>query len=123
MSKKRKQEYHQTSINNEVFYTHRLIWEAANGAIPDDMVIDHIDRDKRNNTLSNLRLVTRTDNQVNSNKSWGKWMRGVTMVNGIYKSQIQVKGKTINIGRFKCETAAHLAYLKARNEYYPGICV
>ena len=41
---------------------HRLVWETFNGDIPDDLTIDHIDTNKKNNSLANLRLLTRSKN-------------------------------------------------------------
>lgn len=41
---------------------HRLVWEAFNGEIPSGMEIDHINTNKQDNSLSNLRLVTHKDN-------------------------------------------------------------
>ena len=46
----------------KVFYLHRLIWEAFNGEIPDGMEIDHSDTDKANCELSNLLLVSHSQN-------------------------------------------------------------
>lgn len=39
-------------------FEHCVVWENANGVIPDGMQIHHIDHDKTNNDLSNLQLVT-----------------------------------------------------------------
>jgi len=39
-------------------YAHVIIKESFHGKTPDNMVIDHIDRIKDHNTLSNLRFVT-----------------------------------------------------------------
>lgn len=44
---------------------HRIIWTMHFGAIPEGLQIDHIDRDKSNNTLENLRLVTAAGNKQN----------------------------------------------------------
>jgi hypothetical protein len=52
-----------------------------NGPIPDGMFIDHFDQDRQNNKISNLRLVTRSEN--NSNK--GKYDNNTSGVNGVYK--------------------------------------
>ena len=41
---------------------HRVIWETFNGDIPKGMTIDHIDFDKTNNDISNLRLLSLEDN-------------------------------------------------------------
>ncbi len=44
---------------------HQVVWLAAGREIPDGLVLDHRDRDKTNNALSNLRLVTQADNAAN----------------------------------------------------------
>lgn len=39
-------------------WTHRMIWENANGAVPDGMVVAHLDGDSSNNKLENLEVMT-----------------------------------------------------------------
>ena len=46
---------------------HRLVWETFNGEIPVGYEIDHIDGNKQNNALSNLRCVTHIENLANPN--------------------------------------------------------
>lgn len=43
----------------------RIIWQVLRGEIPEGMVIDHIDGNRTNNFISNLRLVTRYGNMRN----------------------------------------------------------
>lgn len=42
---------------------HRLIWEAANGPIPDGMEINHINGVRHDNRLANLEAVSPSENQ------------------------------------------------------------
>lgn len=44
---------------------HRLVWETFNGKIPTNMEIDHINRDKTDNRLCNLRCVSHVQNMKN----------------------------------------------------------
>lgn len=48
-------------------YLHRLLWEAFFGEIPKGMEVDHIDGDRTNFRLDNLRLVSHTQNCNNPN--------------------------------------------------------
>lgn len=57
--------YYQVRVNGRLTLVHRVIWEMSNGRIPDGMFIDHIDQDKLNNKLYNLRLVTKAGNNQN----------------------------------------------------------
>ena len=53
------------------FKIHWLVWEAFVGPRPkkgSGFVIDHIDRNPMNNCLSNLRMVSLSENQFNSNR-------------------------------------------------------
>lgn len=45
---------------------HRVVYETFVGPIPERKVIDHIDGDRANNSLSNLRLVTQSENMYNA---------------------------------------------------------
>ena len=43
---------------------HRLVYEAFVGKIGKDLEIDHIDGDKHNNDITNLRMVNRSENML-----------------------------------------------------------
>lgn len=57
--------YAQVKIKHKLSLCHRVIWELHFGEIPKGLFIDHIDGDKFNNTLSNLRVTTRQGNARN----------------------------------------------------------
>lgn len=44
------------------FKIHRLVWQSLKGEIPTDLEINHIDEVKTNNSIENLELVTRKEN-------------------------------------------------------------
>lgn len=44
------------------YYVHRLVWEAFNGTVPIGYEVNHIDENKLNAKLSNLNLLTRSEN-------------------------------------------------------------
>ena len=66
--------YHVQFRNNgrhKNYYVHRLVYMAHFGIIPDDMMIDHIDRNPLNNDINNLRLSSRSLNCRNINHRRG----------------------------------------------------
>jgi len=74
--------YYQVGLSNSGRYywkqVSRVVWEAFNGPIKSGYVVDHIDHDKLNNNLNNLRACTIIQNVRNSTKSGvhkesGKW--------------------------------------------------
>jgi len=56
--------YLETSINGQRWLVHRLVWFLVNGNEP--AMIDHIDGDKLNNSIDNLRVCTPTQSSGNT---------------------------------------------------------
>ena len=84
--------------------------------------VDHIDRNKSNNCVSNLRWVTHKQNMVNKTSfpNCSSQYKGVTLHNGKWETQIKVDGNSKYIGRFENEIDAAEAYNNAVDKYYPG---
>ena len=59
------QGYYMTQLNKVRFKNHRYIWELFNGPIPEGFQIDHIDGNRSNNRLENLRVVSPSENSRN----------------------------------------------------------
>ncbi len=57
--------YRNGTVENNVFLAHRVIWAMIHGEWPDGQV-DHIDGNRQNNRLDNLRVVTNQENARNS---------------------------------------------------------
>lgn len=57
--------YRHIEIGKRKFLTHRVIWALVHGVWPEGC-IDHIDHNRMNNKISNLRVVTRSQNNRNS---------------------------------------------------------
>lgn len=54
------------------YYVHRLIWETFNGNIPEGYEIDHINTNRSDNRLENLRIANHKEN-CNNSKSIEKY--------------------------------------------------
>ena len=109
--------YRQVFINGRRYMAHRLAWMYVYGAWPDKQ-IDHINRDKDDNRISNLREVDNKQNQENvglrtDNRSG---YRGVSVSrNGTFRADIKLDGKTVHLGSFKTTEEAALARMKAES--------
>jgi len=94
---------------------HRLIAQAYLKDYSNDLQVDHINGDRINNKLENLRMVTQQKNQWNQTKAKGyTWNKNA----GKWQAQIKVNGKVKNLGLFDTEQEAHDAYLKAKQIYH-----
>jgi hypothetical protein len=98
--------------NGKEYRAHRIIWSLHNGEIPEGMLIDHIDGNKQNNKIDNLRLATRTQNNNNSiGRSVRGYPKGVQPTSsGKYRARIMQNGKQICIGTYDTVEEAKFSY-------------
>ena len=106
-----------STVGNKQLKLHRFVFGDTN------MMIDHIDRDKLNNTKSNLRECTASQNSQNVVKSGRKPVGGFKGVNyqrkqGTWRARICVNGDYIYLGTFKDFEDAKRARIEAENKYF-----
>lgn len=107
--------YAVVTYRNSQYKIHRLVYAYHTGKWP--KVLDHINRNKLDNRLANLREVSHADNSANVTKSFGKSkFRGVSFLNGRPRAFIQRKGRREFLGYFSSEKDASIAYEKRREE-------
>lgn len=104
-----------------VTYLHcRLVWVWVVGQDPGALEIDHIDGDRSNDRISNLRLATRQQQQWNTDRSCRNTSgcKGVSFYRrlGLWRADIRVGGRQRCLGYFKEKTDALAAYDLAATE-------
>lgn len=87
--------------------------------------IDHIDGNKANNAIANLRVVsnrTNSENRYRANANNFAGLLGVRIHRrtGRFEARIVVAGKLIYLGLHDTPAIAHAAYVKAKREYHQG---
>tara|TARA_R110002167_G_C12282805_1_gene615299 strand:+ start:69 stop:593 length:525 start_codon:yes stop_codon:yes gene_type:complete len=79
------------------------------------LVCDHKDRDRQNNDLSNLRVVTKRENSQNTCNSKNLIGASKRPTSDRWASAIQINGKTRHIGDFDTAEEASTAYFAMAN--------
>lgn len=104
------------SVTGCKVYAHRVAWMHYHGEIPPEgMLIDHINGDKTDNRISNLRLVTRQQNIHNKpGRGGASQYKGVQWNKTARKwyATIRHEGKTRHLGMFDSEEEAAARYIK-----------
>ena len=93
---------------------HKLVAITFIGPRPEGLVIDHIDNNKTNNRIDNLRYVSQRENTTKDLKPGTSKFVGVTRSGSNWIARIKVNGKSVNLGSFTNEEDASKAYQKAK---------
>ena len=113
--------YRNIKVDGRNYCAHRLAWLHYYGECPKGP-LDHKDRNRANNTISNLRECAPGEIQQNSTRSLGS-----SKYQGVYwnkrankwHAQISVNKKIIYLGVFDDELEAANAYREAKEKYHP----
>lgn len=109
----------QVSFKRTKFLSHRVIWLLIFGYWPNE--IDHIDHDPSNNRLTNLREVTRKEQQRNHKKRVDN-TSGATGVSyhkqsSRWRAYLHEDGKMVSLGLYSNKEDAALARKNAEIKY------
>lgn len=100
------------TIDYVTYKAHRVAWAYAYGEWP-ALDIDHIDGERGNNSIKNLRLATNRQNQANRKSTSGKSIYKGVCFHKMHKkwmAQLKNNGETEFIGYFDSQEEAALAY-------------
>lgn len=116
-------DYRIIGILGGMYYEHRLVWLLHNGSWPNGDT-DHINHDKQDNRIENLRDVSHSENIQNQIYARADNKLGVAGVcfhkaSGKFCAQIGLKGKKVYLGVFDTAQEASDAYRAAKKHYHP----
>lgn len=94
------------SIDGKRYRLHRVVFFFFNGYFPE--IVDHMDGDKLNNRISNLRQADSSQNNCNAKigKNNTSGIKGVSFSKGYWLAQIMKDGKRIHLYSGKCKDEA-----------------
>lgn len=111
----------------ETYLAHRIAWLLVNGTWP-KYHIDHIDGDKTNNAIRNLRDIQHVYNAQNVKSARGCSKTGLlgawpSTSSCRFVSQIMANGTRKHIGTFDSAEDAHQAYLIEKRRLHDGCTI
>lgn len=112
--------YWQIKIKGKVHKAHRLAWIFVHGSMPD--MIDHINGNRSDNRMINLRVCDRFSNMWNMKRSSrnSSGVKGVSWSNQLskWKAQLTIKKHCLHLGYFEDLELASLVVSEARDKFH-----
>jgi len=105
-------------VNNKKYTSSRMAWLYMTGSIP--QFVDHINRDPCDDRFSNLRAVTRQQNNANTTlrKDNTSGYKGVHKQGTKFVAQMRVGNTKISLGTHATAKLAAKAYKVATDEWF-----
>jgi hypothetical protein len=104
-------------VDGVYFKVHRVIWKMVTGREP-PAVLDHENRNSKDNAWANLRRSTKSQNCANSRARSNHAKGAYPVDRGKWMATITVRGQRLYLGRFPTEEAAHTAYCEAGRKHF-----
>ena len=112
-------EYIIVRVDMHLIKGHRLAWFMTHGSWPENEV-DHVNGDKTDNRIENLRKATRSENMRNCgmkrNNTSG--FKGCRLREKGWQARITLQGKQHHLGFFKTAAEASAAYEEAAKKLH-----
>lgn len=117
--------YWMIHVDGRMHLSHRLAWLHVTGKWPTGQ-IDHINGDRGDNRIANLRDVPQSTNQQNQRRAHAtsqSGVLGVSKVGNWFKARIRENGQLKNLGKFGSAEDAHAAYLARKRQIHAGCTI
>ena len=101
--------YRKIGYKYKTYLAHRIVWEFHKGCISKNLVIDHINGNRIDNRIENLRLVSQSVNAKNTYKHRSGKIIGICKV----KNKWRV---TLNFGTFDSEEEAKMKVIEIQDK-------
>ena len=113
--------YRAISLGNHIYRAQSVAWLYVYGEWPPEL-LDHINGERDDNRISNLRLCTHAQNMRNRRKPTrnSSGLKGVSWCKKQQRWHVQIKAdhKTYNLGYFDDKTLAHSVYCRAAEKFH-----
>ena len=113
--------YRKLRVFGKEYYVHRLVWLLKTGSWPNNQ-IDHINRNRLDNRIENLRVANHFENQHNKSipKNNTSGIKGVTWNKRAKKWYVQLmfNKKQMYFGLYEDLELAELVIKEARKKYH-----
>jgi hypothetical protein len=108
--------YLAVGFKGTTYKNHRVAWYLHYGEDAGDLQIDHMNHDRADNRITNLRLATNQQNGQNTGSLGVTYHRS----SKTWIAQIGLQGKKYHLGCYSCPLLAGIDYLAVKSILHPA---